>query len=378
MEEATLDSVIERIYEAVGYADQWQAVLEELTTVIGASSGCILSSSTSNPRGNVNCFHNIDPDWIDAYNLWYYQYDPSPAVLTAAPDQVHVDAVTGTRISEATGGARIFYHEVMRPQDFRHTLHLGLTDTGDRSTGVILQRPASLGPFENRQVQALARLSSHLRGALQLHTRLQAAEGFNQALTTVLDNAPMGIILLDGTGGVLHTNARVDQVLRQSTALQADARGLYATDRREHQVLQSLVRAAVSGDCSKADSPVWLHAADGTEALQVQVKPLCLNSANDPLVPRGVRAALWIGSVSPVRLCPESLSRLYGLSRAEGELLARLVEGWQACAIAKARHASEHTVRKQIKTIMGKLNVSRQLDLVRLVLSGPPALMPRE
>ncbi|MEP2606705.1 LuxR C-terminal-related transcriptional regulator, partial [Marinobacter sp.] len=56
------------------------------------------------------------------------------------------------------------------------------------------------------------------------------------------------------------------------------------------------------------------------------------------------------------------------------ELLARLVEGRSLSEIADLRQVSIYTARTQLKTIMNKLNISRQVDLVRLVMSGPGAI----
>jgi len=45
--------------------------------------------------------------------------------------------------------------------------------------------------------------------------------------------------------------------------------------------------------------------------------------------------------------------------------------------IAKARGASQNTVRVQVKSIFGKTGIHRQADLVRMLTGLPAAASPR-
>lgn len=377
MDDITPESIIGGVYEAVGQPDKWQEVLYRIKEVTGAGSGCILSTSSASKRGNVNCFHNIDPEWIAAYNDWYHQYDPSPALLSEAPGRVHVDPVTGPRLSDIRGDARVFYHEVMRPQRFRHTLHVGLSGTTERSLGMIFQRSPRQGAFENQAVDALSRIAPHLQRALQLHARVQTVNGLSVGMAAVLDQTPMGVLLLGRAGHVLHANSKAERILQKTGALRITSTGLEAAGRNEQPRLKALIAAALGERLEpQCGAMIRLHDENGIPALRVQVTPLHVQAQGDPLAPGDVRAAVWVGGYESMQLCPETLSLFYELTRAESELLARLVEGWTLSDIAGLRQVRESTVRTQLKTLMTKLGVSRQVDLVRLVLSGPAAVVP--
>lgn len=369
-----MGQLVERIYGAVGVPREWQNVLQGVAGITGARSGCILSAFGDGGRGNVGCFHEIDPEWIDAYNDWYYRYDPFPALLDTAPGAVHVDPVTGPRTTDIQGDARVFYHEVMVPQGFRHTLHMGLTGSGERAMGVILQRPASRGAYERGAAEALAFLGPHLRRALHLHARVQMAEGVGLGLSTVLDSSPMGVMLLDAKGGVIHANTRAREVLRETRALRASAQGLCPLHPADQRLLRARLAAVLGDQGLQGGAAMVVHGEGGETPLHLQITPISPETRGDPLMPEGVRAAVWLGNRPPERFSPGSLSRIYGLTAAEGELLADLVAGHTAQEIAGRRHASVHTVRTQVKTVMKKLDVSRQVDLIRIVLSGPPAI----
>ena len=68
-------------------------------------------------------------------------------------------------------------------------------------------------------------------------------------------------------------------------------------------------------------------------------------------------------------ISPEIIAATLGLSRAESEVAAALAEGSTVPDIARTTYRAESTVRWQIKRIYAKLGLSRQADLVRIVLS---------
>lgn len=377
MDEGSFVEVIDRIYAAVGNPDGWTGALKTIADITGASSGCILASFRPDGRGNVSSFHEIDPDWIQQYNEQFYLYDLSPSLIEGNPGRVLVDAITGPRPTDLTGESRFFYNELMCPQRFRHTLHAGLFDAGQRNLGIILQRPPRPGPFEAAQVAVLQNLTPHLHRALALHGRLQAGDGMASGLSTLLDRVPMGVILLDAAGEVVHANSRAEQVLRTGSLLRTEARRLTAAGTPDNQSLQRLIAAALRRSNAPSDMTLRLRFGN-PHGLYVQVTPMETRESSDPLMPAGVRAAVWIGTYEPGQLSSEPLARLYNLSPTEAELLARLVEGKSLSDIADLRQVSIYTARTQLKTIMNKLGISRQVDLVRLVMSGPGAIFPEQ
>lgn len=370
-----LESVIEQIYSAVGDSAQWEPVLHSVAEYVGAGSGCIVSNNAMASRGNVGCFHNIDPEWIRAYNQWYAAYDPTLALLEQQPGRVHVDHVTGPQLTGLQGDARLFYNEVMRPQDFRHTLHRGLSCRESRAASIVLQRSERQGAFSSQNVEALSRLAPHLERALLLHARCVTIDGVSQGLAAAMDRTHFGVVLLDGCGRIVHMNAIAGALLRQSRALQATRDGLVARRLHENRALQVLVNEALSPGRSCNATTLRLHTRDGWPCMYLQVAPLYLPIDGITDQSSQVRAAVWIGTNANNAVCPETLQALYGLTTAESRTLARLVEGYTQAAIARLRSVSDETIRSQVKSVMGKLGVSRQADLVRIVLCGPGGVL---
>jgi DNA-binding CsgD family transcriptional regulator/PAS domain-containing protein len=370
-----LTAVIEGIYAGAGRADGWAAILDAVADITDAASGCIVAADSRDPRSNVDCFRNIDPAWIEAYNAHYHTYDPSPRLFQTRPGRVHIDHVTGPRLADATGDGRVFYHEVMAPQNFRHTLALGLASDPEWNAGLILQRTPGQGEFSPEALAALDQLAGHLKRGLGLHARLSQAGGLQAGMAASLDRAPVGALLLDAGLRTVFANRRAEDLLQRTAALSVATGGLSALHPTDDRELQRLLRNAVEaarGRSSQGGGNLWIRGPDWQSTLHAEISPVALGEEGDPVASLNAFATVWLTARDSIpNPSPALLSEVYDLTPAEGVLLTYLVQGSTPAEIAEAREVSPETVRGQLKSLMTKLGVSRQADLVRLVLAGP-------
>jgi DNA-binding CsgD family transcriptional regulator len=68
------------------------------------------------------------------------------------------------------------------------------------------------------------------------------------------------------------------------------------------------------------------------------------------------------------------LGELFELTPAEANLATLLARGLSLAQVSDAQHISQHTARAQLKSIFAKMGVSRQAELVRLVLKSVASL----
>jgi len=68
---------------------------------------------------------------------------------------------------------------------------------------------------------------------------------------------------------------------------------------------------------------------------------------------------------------PELLGSLFGLTRTEALVAARVADGLSPNEVAGELKLGTGTVRWHVKRIMARVDVGRQAELVRLVLSSP-------
>ncbi len=70
----------------------------------------------------------------------------------------------------------------------------------------------------------------------------------------------------------------------------------------------------------------------------------------------------------------KTLGELFELTPAEANLAILLARGLSLADVSQAQNISQHTARAQLKAIFAKTGVSRQAELVRLVLKSVASL----
>ena len=131
--------------------------------------------------------------------------------------------------------------------------------------------------------------------------------------------------------------------------------------------------------------PHWGRAASGG-SMTVRRSPgkLSLTLHISPVVHRAdfgaQRIAALVLIVDPgqqLQVDPTQLATLLGLTRAESQVAAALAEGHTVRDIAVSTHRTQAAVRWHVRQLHRKLGVSRQVDLVRLVLTTAGVPLPR-
>ena len=208
----------------------------------------------------------------------------------------------------------------------------------------------------------LASLAPFLPRAALLHDRVAGAN----AVTSLLDQLRMGVILLDDLGKVSYLNRSAAELLGVEAGLSESNGG----NRRDART-EALFRAVRTE--GQDEGSVHRHPADGRP---LQILESRLDWPNDlSLTGRRFRTALFIGDPKQRTGDPfENLGRLYELTPAESRLAWLLVGDFSLAEAALQLGITQSTARTVLKRVLAKTGTRRQASLVRLLLSGPAQL----
>ena len=188
-------------------------------------------------------------------------------------------------------------------------------------------------------------------------------------MTALLETPRIGVVHLDRRGRILAVNDRALSLLRQGEWL-SDEDGVLQARAPDDQVrLARLVAEALppSGAVPVSGS-MRLGRVFGLPPLVVHVKPVGV-----PQPDYGARhVAALVLLVDPgrhPRLDPDVVTRTLGLTPAESQVAVWLADGQNVRDIARATGLTDGAIYWHLKQIYRKLPISRQVDLVRLVLS---------
>ena len=118
--------------------------------------------------------------------------------------------------------------------------------------------------------------------------------------------------------------------------------------------------------------PLALERAPGRLPLQLLVSPVPKYlSARGEIEGEGSVLLLVTDPEKPVVMRDDVLRLQYGFTEAETEVANGLLTGFTLEEVAALRKVTVGTVRQQLKSIFSKTGVSRQTELVKLLITLP-------
>ena len=303
----------------------------------------------------------LEREYIDAY----YHRDERVPRIRRLPDSrlVHVTSL----YTEPELKASPAYNEVLRRSNAQDGLNVRMDGPdGARITWVIMD-PIESDGWGSDQIKMVGNLLPHIRQFVRVRQALAKAEALDASLTGLLDNTRVGVIHLDRQGRIVGANTRACDILRQGDGLLDRSGRLCACLPADNARLQKLLALAlpVVGEAVSGSMAVWRSRVLPRFALHVN--PVAVRQM-DYGARRVAALVLVVDPASQARIDPALVAAALGLTPAESQVAAALAEGSTVRDIGATTRRKEPTIRWLIRQIYTKQGISRQADLVRLVL----------
>ena len=261
------------------------------------------------------------------------------------------------------------YNEAYLRGKYQNGLNVLLEGPGGSHLTWSLADPVASDGWGSSQIAMVRRLLPHIRQFVRVRQALMRTEARDTTVTALLDNPRIGVLQLDRRGRILAVNDRARLILRHGDGL-SDKDGVLRTSLPNDQLrLERLLAGALptSGAVAVSGS-MMLGRSSVLPPLVVHVKPVAV-----PQPDYGARhVAALVLIVEPGRhhrVDPELVATTLGLTPAESQVAVGLAEGKSVRDMAQATGLTDNAIYWHLKQIYQKKSISRQVDLVRLVLS---------
>ena len=261
------------------------------------------------------------------------------------------------------------YNEALRRSQYQHGLNVLLDGPDASHIAWGLCDPVASDGWGSSQIAMVTRLLPHIRQFIRVRQALVRAQAGDTTVTALLETPRIGIIHLDRRGRILAVNDRARRLLRQGAGVSDKEGVLQARAPDDQYRLARLVAEALpSSGAVPVSGSMRLGRVFGLPPLVVHVKPVGV-----PQPDYGARhVAALVLLVEPghhPRVDPAVVARTLGLTPAESQVAVWLAEGRSVRDIATATGLTDGAIYWHLKQIYQTLPISRQVDLVRLVLS---------
>ena len=261
-------------------------------------------------------------------------------------------------------------YDWFRQHDLRYFVGSSLPSLRSHHVVWSLQRSPAQGHVQQPDIRLFKQIRGHLSRALILADRLETMWSFRQVGESLLQSLPQPVFGLAANGRVLFTNEAGADFLRQGRGLAVQDNRLRTHLSDDQARLDQLIVEASNVGVGISVGSGWtsISRPNGPLPLAVFVAPLrnsdlgqlgsvaeVLVVVHDPCARRGVQHS--------------TLTRLYGLTDTEAKLAAAIGQGHSLDSAAATLGMRVATARSHLKSIFVKLEVNRQQDLVRLLMS---------
>ena len=261
------------------------------------------------------------------------------------------------------------YNEIMLRGKHQDSLNVRMDGPDGSHMTWGLGDPVASEGWGSSEITMVKRLLPQIRQFVRVRQALVRAGARDTTVTALLDNSRIGVLHLDRRGRILAANDRARSILRQGDGLSDRDGVLRAREPADQLRLQRLVAEALptSGTAAVGGS-MLLRRSFLLPPLVLHVKPV-----GAPQPDYGARhVAALVLLVEPGcrhRIDPGLVARVLGLTPAESQVAVWLAEGRSVREMAAARGVTERAIYWHLNQIYQKRSISRQVDLVRLVLS---------
>jgi len=365
------------IYDTASSPEGWDPFLERATQLFRGSAAVFFVRDDRAHGCSFGRLWGLPDDALREFQTDFVTRDVGlDTLLELPPRSVVTDESTAP---EVYFGSEIY-------NDFRRRWGAERYVAGDvfrdaRRFGVVaVQGRRRRAPFDDAEQRLLGRLLPHLRRAVQMHGVVGQFQSQHCAIEDLLEGAPIGVVLLDEAGEVIHANATARRIDRLRDGLQIVARRLRAASPADDRALGRAITEAIDVARRRSvagGSALAIGRASHENAFRVLVCPGPGVESRSPF--RIAAAMVLVGDPDPALRSPlELTARLYGLTPAEARLARAVASGDSLEAYAEGRGVSIDTARWTLKQVFSKTGARRQADLTRMLLTGPAAFVKSE
>lgn len=372
-ERDTFDRILASLHEAALDDGRWPAASALIDDALGAEGNALVVGADQ-PGGDVRIFYagffyrgERNREWEREYFDDYYARDERIPRLRKLPDSqlVHCgDLYTDEELKSSPS-----YNEALSRGHTQDSINVRLDGPGGSRIVWVVNDPVGTGGWSSRQIELIRRLLPHVRHYVSVRQALADAGALGSSFDELLAATGCGIIQLDWRGRIVAANDRARELLRTADGLLDQGGRLSARWPEDDAHLQRLVARALPPYGSPGAAGSMMVRRSGKQPpLKLQVVPA--GSQEEEFRAWPVAALVFVTHPrSPTCLNPGAVKAALGLTPAESRVAVLLAEGKTVGQIAAAVGREQSTIRTHVRHIFGKHGITRQVDLVRLVLS---------
>lgn len=377
LDEEQLSILLQRVYEAPLNPESWPIVMRAVAEAAGGRVGAIQATDLDTGVITALIANDVPAEAVADYNRDFAWHNPRILAFDAVGPGILLE--DRDIFDERAMARHTFYQDFLAKYGWFRWNGMTLAPVGGMQVSLSVHRGIGQAPATADERRVIIQLAPHLERAVRLTLRLGDLQAERDALVERIQNLGTAIVELDRKGCVLRANRAAEAVVLAADGLAIREGRLEIADSSAARQFERMLRLSMK----VADRGVYADAGPAT--MQV-ARPSGRRAYELSLAPLS-RGALGVGGPAVLVFIsdPEARAKsigevvrgMFGLTPAEARVAVSLADGKSIADIADMFGRSKHTIRDQTRAILGKTGVSRQAELVALLLRLASNAAPR-
>lgn len=365
------------IYEATVNPSHWSHVLEMVAELTCSSSTCLYyhNKALNNPStiAQFGCPVEMTKEYEDHFGHLDPLFDNNGEITlingVTKCQQFYPGSENFADVADA------FYKKWMEPHNIYYFGGVRFIDTDNHKAAIAIQRHKKEGPWSKGDMRVIDEIVPHLKRALNIHTEFTRLRTQQDSLLKGLDRLVIGLILFDRHARAVYINPTARAIIKGHPGLDLNDNGLFLNHTGSDVNLQQTIlnTSKISPENSwKQSVAIGITHPDVKAPLPLLVTPMHAHQLTSDLNYEGAKVAVFLSDPNQDQpISVENLCSVYDLTNYEAQVAIGIANGQSIDEIATGTHRSTHTIRSQLKSVFKKTGVSRQSELIKLLLTGP-------
>lgn len=225
-------------------------------------------------------------------------------------------------------------------------------------------------PFSESDKALSEMVLPHLKLAVHIRSLLDRTESERMVYSNAVERMLIGTIILDEKGIITKISLATQKILDRKDGIEVVNGTLRLHSASENRELQRMIEKALGAAGAEAalfTTALSVSRPSGRAKLSILVRPIPLGPIS-PGVHRPSVAVFIRDPESPLETPEDVVRQLFGLTPAEASLALLMANGLSLEEAAEKLDIRKNTARAHLRSIFSKTGVTRQTELVRVLL----------
>jgi DNA-binding CsgD family transcriptional regulator len=364
---AEFSDLVKSVYAGPLEDPPWSSFLDAICTrLCGLAVTLILEPPASEGPGYIlNAAGRVHSGWR-SYRDRFYASDPFVNLPEGKP------VTLSEFLPQDEFLASEFNQLFLKPTGVRYILGADVRAESDIRARFRVSRGDNASDFGAEERAICAQLLPHLRQSVEIYAQMSRSASEKTLYAGTLNQMAVGTIIVDDHGRILDRDPVAEALIKKADGVASVNGMLSLSDRaasgRFHEALRKIAESERKGDRSLVEA-IRAERPSGKRDFGLIAKPApqprYLDAQHIP--------AIVVFISDPDRhtaMAPVALAKLFGLTPAEAGFAVLLGDGLTLDEAATDLSIARNTARAHLRSIFAKTGVSRQTQLVRLIVTS--------